>query len=384
VLAGRSPADRRVPRSAVHCRGSFRCRRPSRVRHAGRPQRGTSCYRGAGGVFTASDPILTPPAFADVLEARRRIRPHLDPTPLLAAPALGELLGPGTEVWLKLEFLSPIRAFKVRGGVNLAAAERERGSVPPEGMVAASTGNHGQSVAYAGHLFGIPVRVFVPERANTVKTRSMERLGATVVRTGRDFDEAREAAEQFARRHAARYVHSMNEPLLIAGVATAYLEALEARPDADVLFVPMGGGSGASGAGLVAKTLRPATRVIAVQAEGAPALHNAYHSGVLEHTASVQTAAEGLATRVAFSLPLTMIRCYVDEVALVSDSDLYAAQALFLEHAGLLPEMAGAAGLAAALHMKDRLAGQRVILTLTGANVSRPELLQVLKRVGAP
>ncbi len=316
------------------------------------------------------------PTFADVLAARRRIRPYLSPTPLIRADSLSEALG--FEVLLKLEVLLPIRAFKVRGGVNLAAAERAAGSLPPEGMVAASTGNHGQSVAYAGRLFHVPVRVFVPDAANDVKTRAMERLGAAVVRTGRDFDAAREAAEAYAAAHGARYVHSMNEPLLIAGVGTLYLEALEEAPDADVIFVPMGGGSGAAAAGLVAKAATPAVRVVGVQAEGAPALHNAYRTGRLEETPRVDTQAEGLATRVAFSLPLAMIRDTLDDVVLVSDSELYAAQRLLLRHVRILPEMAGAAGLAAALRAREHLRGRRVILPLTGANGSDGELHRVL------
>lgn len=319
---------------------------------------------------------LSRPTFADVLAARRRIRPYLAPTPLIRADSLGEALG--FDVWLKLEVLQPIRAFKVRGGVNLAAAEHQAGMLPPAGMVAASTGNHGQSVAYAGRLFDVPVQVFVPESANSVKARAMERLGATVVRTGRDFDAARAAAEAHAAAHGARYVHSMNEPLLIAGVGTLYLESLEDAPGADVIFVPMGGGSGAAAAGLVAKTVSPSTRVVGVQAQGAPALHNAYRTGRLEETPEAETQAEGLATRVAFALPLAMIRDTLDDVVLVSDRELYRAQRLLLRHAGILPEMAGAAGLAAALRAREALQGQRVILPLTGANPSEDELTRVL------
>ncbi len=319
---------------------------------------------------------LSRPVFADVLAARQRIRPYLAPTPLVEAPTLSEQLG--FEVLLKLEFLLPIRAFKVRGGVNLTAAEHAAGTLPPAGLVAASTGNHGQSVAYAGRLFGAAVRVFVPESANAVKVRSMERLGATVVKGGQDFDAAREAAEVHAAAAGARYVHSMNEPLLIAGVATGYLEALEQAPAADTIMVPMGGGSGASAAGLVAKAVSPAIRVLGVQAEGAPALHNAYRTGRLEETRAAETAAEGLATRVAFSLPLAMIRDTVDDVVLVSDQELYDAQRLLLRHARVLPEMAGAAGLAAASRLRPELQGRRVILPLTGANGSDHELARVL------
>src|ERR687895_252874 len=188
------------------------------------------------------------PTLADVLAARRRIAPHLRPTPLYGYPALDELVG--AEVLVKHENHQPVGAFKVRGGVNLISQlspdERERG------VIAASTGNHGQSIAYAARLFGVTATICIPEGANPVKVASMRGLGAELVVHGRDFDEAREHCEELAGERGYRYVHSGNEPLLIAGVATYALEILEERPDLDVLIVPVGGGSGAAGAGGVA------------------------------------------------------------------------------------------------------------------------------------
>src|SRR4051812_39558649 len=167
------------------------------------------------------------PTLADVYEARLRIAPHLRPTPLYGYPALDELVG--AKVLVKHENHQPIGAFKVRGGVNLVsqlgAEERERG------VITASTGNHGQSIAYAARLFGVPATICVPEAANPVKVASMRGLGAELVFHGRDFDEAREHCERLARAHGRRYVHSGNEPLLIAGVATETLEILETQPD---------------------------------------------------------------------------------------------------------------------------------------------------------
>src|SRR5246127_2413474 len=192
------------------------------------------------------------PDLADVLAARQRITPHLQPTPLYRYPTLDAMTGAG--LWVKHENHQPVGAFKVRGGVNLvsqlSADERRRG------VIAASTGNHGQSVAYAADLFGVHAVICMPEQANPVKVESMRALGAEVVFYGADFDEAREHCEKLAGQHGYRYVHSGNEPALIAGVATYTLEILEARPDIEVIVVPVGGGSGASGACVGAKAVR--------------------------------------------------------------------------------------------------------------------------------
>src|SRR5215470_11285708 len=198
-------------------------------------------------------PDLAAPDLAEVLAARQRIAPYLPPTPLHRYPALDAVAG--TEVWVKHENYQPVGAFKVRGGLNLisqlSAGERERG------VISASTGNHGQSVAYAASLFGVRAVICVPEQANPVKVESMRALGAEVIFHGRDFDEAREHCEKLAAERGYRYIHSANEPALIAGVATYTLEILEAQPDTEVIVVPVGGGSGLAGASIVAKAVRP-------------------------------------------------------------------------------------------------------------------------------
>lgn len=312
---------------------------------------------------------------ADVFAARLRIRPYLRPTPLMHGAALGERIG--ANIWMKCEFMLPTRAFKVRGGMNLVAQEVERNALGTRGLTAASTGNHGQSVAYAGQVFGVPVTIFSPKQANPVKVEAMKALGAVVMLVGEDFDEAREACEEYARETGARYVHSMDEPLLVAGVGTAYVEALMELPTADVVIVPVGGGSGVSAAGLVAKSVNPKIRVIGVQAEGAPALYHSFHTGRLERTEHADTAAEGLATRIAFEPAVNMIRQYVDDIVLVSDAQMRQAQALIFHQVRVLPEMAGAASLAAALKLADRLTGAHVIVAVTGANASPQEVEQV-------
>jgi threonine dehydratase len=319
------------------------------------------------------------PTLADVLEARRRIAPHLRPTALHRYPALDRLLG--AEVFVKHENHQPIGAFKVRGGVNLVSQldEDER-----RGLVTASTGNHGQSIAYAARLFGVPATICVPERANPVKVASMEALGASIVFHGRDFDDAREHCERLAEERGLRYVHSGNEPLLIAGVATATLEILEEEPATDVVVVPLGGGSGAAGACVVAGAVNPATAVIAVQSEAAPAGYRSWREGALLED-RMETFAEGLATRTAFALPQRIIADALDDFVLVSDDEIRDAMARMIELTRNMVEPAGAAPLAAALRLRERLAGKRVALILSGGNASREQLLEVLGReAGAP
>jgi threonine dehydratase len=313
------------------------------------------------------------PTLTDVLEARRRISPYLRPTPLYEYPTLGELVG--AEVFVKHENHQPVGAFKVRGGVNLvsqlSAAERERG------VIAASTGNHGQSIAYAARLFGVPATICVPEAANPVKVASMQALDAELVFHGRDFDDAREHCERLAVERGSRYVHSGDEPLLIAGVGTETLEILEEQPGTDVIIVPIGGGSGAAGACIVAKAVKPDAKVIGVQSEAAPAAYRSWREQRLVED-RMQTFAEGLATRTAFELPQRILRQSLDDFVLVRDDEIRAAQALMIDTTRNLVEAAGAAPLAAALRIREELAGKRVALIASGGNASREQLLAVL------
>ena len=270
--------------------------------------------------------VVPVPDLADVLAARQRIAPYLRPTPLYRYPALDAMTGAG--LWVKHENHQPVGAFKVRGGVNLvsqlSADERRRG------VIAASTGNHGQSVAYAADLFGVRAVICVPEQANPVKVESMRALGAEVVFRGRDFDEAREYCEQQAAQHGYRYVHSGDEPALIAGVATYTLEILQDRPDTEVIVVPVGGGSGAAGASLVAKAVRPSVEVIGVQSQAAPAAYRSWRAGTLVAD-TTSTFAEGLATRTAFELPQRILREWLDDFVLVSEDALKSATRLMIE-----------------------------------------------------
>jgi threonine dehydratase len=314
------------------------------------------------------------PTLADVLKARRSIAPYLPVTPSLEPPGLALALG--CRAVLKCENLSPTGAFKVRGGVNLLATLDPE--VRSRGVVAASTGNHGQSVAYAARLFGCKATIFMPEAANPLKVAATVALGAEVIQTGWDFDNARLAAEEYAARHLARYVHSANEPLLVAGVGTAALELLEAAPDLDALFVPVGGGSGILGAGIVARAVNPAIRVVGVQAEGAPAVYHSWREGRRVVTDSVNTFAEGLATREPFAMPLALFPRLVDEMVLVSDDEIVAAIRLLLTTARQVVEGAGAAAAAAAMQGRGQLAGKNVGLILSGGNITIEQLSRII------
>lgn len=317
---------------------------------------------------------LAVPAFTDVLDARRAIRPYLDPTPLRRYSGLDALLG--AEVYIKHEHHLPTGAFKVRGGVNLlsrlSADERRRG------VIAASTGNHGQSVAYAAQLFGIQAVIGVPEGANEGKVAAMRGFGAEVRFLGHDFEEARLAVETLASTEGYRYIHSGDEPYLIAGVATHTLEILEQQPDVAAIIVPIGGGSGAAGAALVAKTVNPQVQVIGVQAEGAPAAYRSWRAGY-PVAADCATFAEGLATRSSFALPQAMLRQGLDDFVLVSEAALRQAIMWLLEHAHALIEGAGAAGLAALAAQRERWAGRRVAVIVSGGNLSLAQLRAIIQ-----
>jgi threonine dehydratase len=315
---------------------------------------------------------LAIPDLSDVLAARRRIAPYLRPTPLYSYPALDTLTG--ARVWVKHENHQPIGAFKVRGGVNLISQlgpdDRRRG------VITASTGNHGQSVAYAAELFGVPAIVCVPERANPVKVESMRALGAEVIHHGRDFDEAREHCEKLAAERGYRYIHSANEPALIAGVATYTLEILTAQPDTDVIVVPVGGGSGAAGACVVATAVRPSIEVIGVQSEAAPAAYRSWQAHALVED-TMETLAEGLATRTAFELTQRILWAQLDDFVLVSEAQLTDATRLMITKTRNLVEPSGAAALAAVLADPGRFAGRQVAVVCSGGNISPDQLVRL-------
>ena len=310
------------------------------------------------------------PTFADVEEAADFVGAFLSLTPLVHCWKISESFGFAYHA--KCENLQPVGAFKVRGGVNLIGrldpSERLRG------VVSASTGNHGQSLAFAGRIFGARVVIYGPQHnSNAAKVQAMRALGAEVRLHGVDFDEARERAEQAVQEEDLHFVHSANEPLLIAGVGTMGLEIFAALPDVDVVIVPVGGGSGACGNALVAKKLNPDVEIIAVQAKSAPVCYRAWKERRLDVTAPMTTRHEGLATRVPFAMTTLMMWDLVDRFELVTDDEIDQAIGLLASEAKLVAEGAGAASLAAAINLKDHLRGKKVVGILSGGN-SQPEV----------
>jgi threonine dehydratase len=316
---------------------------------------------------------LAVPTIEDVRSAAALIADHLPKTPLYPSPVLSRAVG--AEIYVKHENHLPTGAFKVRGGVNLCGrlSDSERAS----GVIAASTGNHGQSVAYGASLFGITAKICVPEGANPLKVRAIEDLGAEVIVKGADFEAAKANADRLSREHGYRYVNSGDEPLLIAGVATHTLEILEAEPEVEVIVVPVGGGSGAAGACVAVQGLSPDVQVIGVQSEESPAAYLSWKQGA-PVTAPNKTFAEGLATGAPFGFPQSIMREHLSDFVLVSDEALAQAQLLMIEATRNLVEAAGASPLAAALALKDRLAGKKVALICSGGNATPDQLRALL------
>lgn len=317
---------------------------------------------------------MPPPTLADVYAARERISDVIRPTPLLRHALLVQ--ESGLNLWVKHENHNPTSAFKLRGGLNLI-----RSLTRPEqsrGVVTASTGNHGQSIAMACQLEGLTCTVFVPQGNNPEKNAAMRAFGAVVDEGGRDFDEARERCEAVAASTGARYVHSANEPLLLAGVATYALEIFEQLPGAEVVLVPIGGGSGACGNCLVRSALGAATKIIGVQAAAADAFARSWRTHTRVVGESAATFAEGMATRVTFDLTFEILQRELDDVVTLSEEELAEGVRLALRATHNLAEGAGSAALAAAVKMKDVLAGKTVVAVMSGGNLDAAKLRWIL------
>jgi threonine dehydratase len=255
---------------------------------------------------------------------------------------------------------------------SLSKEERERG------VVTATRGNHGLSIAYAARLFGVKAVLVVPHGNNPEKNEGMRALGAEVVEHGRDFDEARVYVDELVKAHGYRYIHPANEPLLIAGVGTYALEIFEDTPSIDAVIVPIGLGSGICGVSLVKEQVSPKTKVIGVQAERAPAVYLSWKEKQMVTTESSDTFADGLATRVPAAVTQTLINRLVNKILIVSEEEMVQAIRLLLRYTHNLAEGAGAAPLAAALRLQEELAGKRVVMVLSGGNLDTATLKWVL------
>ena len=312
-------------------------------------------------------------SLAQVEAAQKIVYQHMRPTPLIHYPLLSQELG--CQAYIKHENHTPIGAFKIRGGLNLMAHLARQGA---PGVITATRGNHGQSVALAAHAYGIPATIVVPVGNNPEKNALMRAQGAELIEHGKDFDEARVLVEQLQHERDLYYVHPANEPLLINGVGTYWLEVYQELPALDVALVPVGGGSGVCAAITVLKTLQPAVRIIGVQAENAPVVYQSWKNKRLCETPGANTFADGLATRVAFELPFGIMQQGLDDMVLVSEEDMRQAILRLLRTTHNLAEGAGAASVAAAWKLQEVLRGRKVVMVLSGGNIDLTTLRWVL------
>ena len=317
---------------------------------------------------------MNAPTLRDVYQAKKVIAPYVPRTPLHHSAGLSQLLE--AQVYLKHDEYLPLGAFKARGGINflanLSQEERDRG------VLTASTGNHGQSIASACQIFGARALIVLPQNANPLKVAAMRLLGAELVFHGANFDEAKVHGERLAKEEGYRFVHPANEPWLIAGVATQTLEVVEDLPDVEVIFMPLGGGSGAAGACIVAKSVDPDIQVVAVQSEAASGAYLYWKNG-RPTEAPMETFAEGVATKVGYELPQLVLREKLDDFLLVSDDDIRRAIGTLIEKAHTMAEGAGAVALAGAIKHPELVKGKKVVVTVSGGNITIPQLIYAIK-----
>ena len=305
----------------------------------------------------------------ETLRARTIIRPLLKPAPLRRYESLCRLIG--ADVWVKHENHNPTGTFKIRGGINLMHHLREQHI---GGVITYSTGNHGTSVSTAARIFGLKAVVVVPEKSNPLKVQAIRDAGAELVEHGATFEEAGRRVMQLKEERGLYFVHPANEPLLVNGVGTGFLEILEELPDLDVMLVPLGAGSEVAAAVTVLKSVRPQIEVIAVQAEAAPAAYRSWKAGRIV-TAENTTFAGGVATGTAYEVPFAIYSRHLDDFVLLSEEELYEGIALAAHHTRNLAEGAGSATLRAAVKIRRRLAGKKVALQFSGCNASPAEIV---------
>jgi threonine dehydratase len=319
-----------------------------------------------------------PISLADVLEARRRIRPYIAPTPLRRYAGLDGAVGQGISVWVKHENHNPTNSFKARNALSVMTRLSEEDK--RRGVITATRGNHGLGVAWAASLLGIETTICVPRGNNPEKNEGMRGLGATLIEEGKDYDESLEVAQRLARERGLRMLHSTNDRNVIAGAATVTLEIVEDQPELEALVVAVGGGSQAVGALTVARAVNPKVRVYGVQAERASAAHDSWHAGRPVSKSSADTFADGLATRSVYDTTFPALRAGLSGFVTVSEAEIAEAVRLLLRTTHNLAEGAGAAGLAGLLKLRDDLSGKRVGVILSGGNVDNDTLRRVVNR----
>ena len=305
------------------------------------------------------------PTLRGIEDALGNIRPHQPETPLVRAELLSRALD--AEVWLKCETVTPIASFKIRGALNDLIRAQARGGLTR--VVTSSTGNHGQGVAYAARLLGLEADVFLPAKPNPVKAAMVEAFGATLHTVGKDNAETKDRARAFAAEGGYHFVDDGESLDLMEGAGTVGLETARALDGIDVMFIPVGDAPLITGTACALKGVQPAAKAIGVQAERAPALADSYHAGE-RLGREVATLADGLASPFPAERALAGFRAFADDAILVSEEELLGATHSLAECAHVLVELAGAAALAGAWKMRERHRGARIVLLLSGANIT--------------
>ena len=312
------------------------------------------------------------PDLPEVRAARDRIREHVHRTPLLSSRSLGE--AHGARLHLKAENLQRGGAFKIRGALNAVLKARERGDIGPEGVITYSSGNHGQAVALAAQIVGVPGTVFVPEDIAAVKRAAIEEYGARVVPCGLTSVDRQKGAEELAGRTGAFIVPPYDHPDIIAGQGTTALEIVEDLPDVEAILVPVGGGGLISGIAIAAKALKPGVRIIGVEPETANDMALSLAAGRKVSIPPSRTIADGLRALTPGDLTFEAARRCVDEIWCVDDESIVTAQERLLERTKLFVEPSGAAAVAAFLVHGERLRTRTVAVVLSGGNADVPHL----------
>ncbi len=318
-----------------------------------------------------------PISFADVEAARERIKPFVTPTSARNYGVLDASVGHDIEVWVKHENHQPTGSFKIRNGLSAATALDSEAK--ERGLIAASRGNHGQGVAYAGQLLGIKTTICVPKGNSPAKNQAMRSFGATLVEEGKDYDASLAIALSLADKHGLTIVHSTNDPTVIAGASTITAEFLEQVPNLDALVVAVGGGSQAVGAITAAQQKNSDIEVFGVQAAAASAIHDGYHAGKMRSTESANTFADGLATRHCYAATFPALCEGLRDFVTVTEAQIADAIRRYINSGCGLAEGAGAAGLAGLVKLAPRLAGKRVGVIMSGGNIDADVLQAVLR-----
>lgn len=310
----------------------------------------------------------------EIFKARRVVEQAIKRTHLTHYKMLSDELG--AHLYVKHENHLPTNSFKVRGAVNFMA------NISPEiqkqGIVVATRGNHGLAVAWAAQARGVFCNVVVPENNNPDINAAILSYGAQLIENGRDFYETQDYCEELAENTGLHYLRQGNDPLLINGTATMGLEIFEELPDVEAIIIPIGGGSGCAALARVIEGINPGVELIGVQAERMPSFYESWRQGKKVIVPAAETVAEGLAARSVFEVPFMILKDRITDVVLLNEEELINGVKMALRYTQNLAEVAGAAALAGAFKIRDRLVGKKVVTVMSGANLSVPRLTQIL------